>query len=103
MPSEHVALCVPARIFKRWRECGRINRRITFSEVLRKAQIKPAEFKKCWSKVKDTIPHNELFHMFDNAYGQYRSSKEYFVKDIMRRYKAMGKQVCVSEKAVVCA
>ena len=68
--------------------------KLTFSKVLEKAQIKPAEFKTCWSKVKDTIPDNELFHLFDNAYGNLNhSGKEYFVKDIMRRYKAMGEPV----------
>ena len=101
---EQVILSVPARISKRWRECSRSAHGLKFSGALAKAQIKPAEFKKCWRKVKDTIPDNELFHLFDNAHGQFnRSGKEYFVQDIMRRYKAMGKQVCLSEKAVVCA
>ena len=87
-------LCVPARICKRWREGGRTTRILTLSKVLEKAQIKPAEFKTCWSTVKDTIPDNELFHLFDNACGQLnRSGKEYFVKDIMRRYKAKRETV----------
>ena len=95
---------MPARISKRWRECGRTIRKLTFSEVLEQAQIKPAEFKKCWSMVKDTIPDNELFHLFDKAYGTLNcSGKEYFVKDIMRRYKSMREPVRLRGiVAVVC-
>ena len=84
-------ISVPVCILKRWRERGRL---IRFSDALEKAQIKAAEFKKCWSTVKGTIPDNELFHLFDNAHGTLnRSGKEYFVKDIVRRYKAMGEPV----------
>ena len=94
MPKEHVRLHLPRRILKRWCECGRSDIRVIFSEVLAKAQIKPAEFKKCWRKVKGTIPDNELFHLFDKARGQFnRSGKEYFVQDIMRRYKVTGEPV----------
>ena len=64
--------------------------------VIRKGTNKSSRIKKCWSKVKDTIPDNELFHLFDKAYGQSsRSGKDYFVKDIMRRSKAMGEPVRV--------
>ena len=94
MPRERVHLRVPARICKRLCEGGRKAQKLTFSDVLRKAQIKPAEFKKCWSKVKGTIPDNELFRLLDKACGHLKhSGKEYFVKDIMRRYKAMGEPV----------
>ena len=96
MPREKLSLRVPDRIFKRWSEYDRKTRKLKFSVSLEKAQIKAAEFKKCWSKVKDTISDNELFHLFDKAYGQSnRSGKDYFVKDIMRRYEAMGEPVRV--------
>ena len=47
--------------------------------------------------VQPMISDDELFCLFEKAFGSHGSldGKVDFVKDILRRYKAMGEPVCV--------
>ena len=46
--------------------------------------------------VQPMISDDELFCLFEKAFGPHDNiaAKELFIKDILRRYKAMGEPVC---------
>ena len=47
--------------------------------------------------VQTVISDEELFCLFEKAFGHRNLDKKVdFIKDILRRYKAMGEPVCVS-------
>ena len=61
------------------------------------AKVSAKNFKKCWQKVQTVISHEEIFCLFEKAFGVPGNlgDKVDFIKDILRRYKAMGEPVCV--------
>ena len=54
--------------------------------------------------VRSSIPNEELFYLFNNAFGAKNnlSRKLDFIKDILRRYKAMGEPVCLFGVPAYC-
>ena len=64
------------------------------------AKVSSKEFKKSWKMVQPVISDEELFCLFEKAFGPHRNldGKVDFMKDILRRYKAMGKPVCVRNR-----
>ena len=88
-------LKLPRPIRKRWRKKhgkGYFN----IFKALFTAKIRKTEFTKCWQSVHHKIPRNELFGLFEKGFGPDSdlSNKVEFVKDMWRRYKAMGEPVC---------
>ena len=61
------------------------------------AKVSSKEFRKSWKMVKRLISDEELFCLFEKAFGQHGNldGKVDFIKDILRRYKDMGEPVCV--------
>ena len=63
------------------------------------------EFRKYWAFVKPNSSDDELFDMFEKArFGQYcnMDGKVEFVRDVLRRYKAMEGPVRLSCMRVSC-
>ena len=59
------------------------------------AKVSSKEFRKCWKMVQTVISDEELFCLFEKAFGRRNLDKKVdFIKDILRRYKAMGEPVC---------
>ena len=61
------------------------------------AKVSLEEFKKYWQMVQPIISDEELCCLFEKAFGPHGSlaGKVDFIKDILRRYKAIGEPVCV--------
>ena len=61
------------------------------------AKVSSKEFKKCWKMVQPMIPDEELLCLLEKAFGLNGTlaGKVDFIKDILRRYKAIGEPVCV--------
>ena len=60
-------------------------------------KVSAKEFKKYRRMVQPMISDEELFCLFEKAFGPHGKldDKVDFIKDILRRYKAMGELVCV--------
>ena len=89
---------MPTRIEDRWFDSHGVQRACyKIKKSLRRLNVTAQEFKKSWTIVRSSIPDEELFYLFDNAFGAKNSvfSKMDFIKDILRRYKAMGDPVCL--------
>ena len=67
------------------------------------AKVSSKEFRKWWKMVQPMISDEELFCLFEKAFDVPGNldGKVDFVKDILRRYKAMGEPVCVCVHACV--
>ena len=91
-----MAIRVPARIQGKW---GKKGSKFDMTTPLSTAKVSSEDFKKCWKTVRGAIPDNVLFRLLKKTFGQHRnlSGKVDFVKDILRRYKAMGEQVSLTD------
>ena len=93
--SSHVILTpqltLPQRIRERWYK-SHTGFRFNVAKALPIANTSAKEFRKSWKMVKPIIPGKELFRMFEKGFGvrDDHDSKAAFIKDIVRRYKAMG-------------
>ena len=92
---------VPARIKQKWCKRGGAKGQFFVTKALPMAKISTEEFRKCWKIVQPMIPDEELFRLLEKTFGPHKNldDKVIFIKDIMRRYKAMGEPVCVRERA----
>ena len=96
---------VPKRIKRRWfKEADNKSVQHRISGALETVGISRKEFYLCWKKVKPKIPDDELFSLLNKAFGTPRdhAAKDKFVRDVWRRYKAMGERVRLSVCLSVC-
>ena len=91
-----VQLTLPKRIRERWCK-SHTGFRFNLVKPLPIANISAQEFRKAWKIVGPIIPDKELFRMFEKGFSvsDDQDSKAAFIKDIVRRHKAMGEPVCV--------
>ena len=88
---------VPKRIKQIWcKSVGNGSYWIHLTQALAMADVSADEFRKCWQVVQLRIPRKEFFRLFKKAFGQNFNlpCRVAFVKDMVRRYKAMGEPVC---------
>ena len=90
-------LYVPKRIKERWHESHADSYRFDLKIVLAAVNISAEEFKNAWKMVGPMVTDKELFRMFKKGFSvrDDQDSKAAFIKDIVRRHKAMGEPVCV--------
>ena len=96
-----MSINVPTRIKQIWRNCHGSSGQFHITKALSTAKVSSKEFRKCWKMVQPMISDEELFCLFDKAFGPHDNldDKMDFVKDILRRYKAMGEPVCACARA----
>ena len=97
---------VPKRINQRWlrerrligREAHSRHYQYPISRSLATVGISREEFALRWRRVQPEIPDDELFSMFNKAFGTpyNRKPKLKFVQEILRRYKAIIERVRLS-------
>ena len=91
-----VLLYIPMRINARWAKYHNLLHRDVYkydiTTIVKKANIRVDEFKKCWFYVKSRLSDDELFSLFkDSGFSpkglQEMSSRLDFVKNVVQRYK----------------
>ena len=85
---------LPTRIRQKWLKLGNRVARYGISRALQGANVPAQEFRKCWDRVKDSIPEKELLLLCKKAKGSF-AGRVNFVKAVVRRHKAMGESVCL--------
>ena len=101
-PRGYIRIMVPARIRERW--CKMHIKALNGFQVykaLSEAKVSSEEFKMYWKRVQPTIPEEDLFRLFKQAFGLHHKAD--FINDILRRYQDMGEPVrnCVACLAFV--
>ena len=95
---------IPVRVRQRWLA----NVGTCFFYRIRTAciavYINPEDLKEYWRLVEPSIPDEELFSLLEKAFGTHRclASKVGFVKEVVRRYKAMGAPVRLFGVPIFC-
>ena len=102
-------ITVPARIRERWCKIRPNGFDFHITKALSKAKVSSEKFKMYWRRVQPTIPQEDLFRLFEKAFGPGRNvfSKVDFINDILRRYQNMGEPVrdcvvCLSFLSMCC-
>ena len=98
-------ICMPTRIRHRW--CHKTSKKHYYkfymTQAVRKLNLGRTDFRKYWRLIEPSIPDEELLRLFEKAFGaQCLASKVDFVKEVVRRYKAMGAPVCLSGMPIFC-
>ena len=95
---------MPRRIWHRWRHKANKNYKFYITQVLHKLNLCRTDFKKYWKLIEPSIPDGELLRLFEKAFGAHRClpGKVGLVKEIVRRYKAMGAPVRLFGVSIFC-
>ena len=95
---------LPPRIVHRWRHKVRKTNKFFLTRALRKLNLSRTDFRKYWQLTEPSIPDEKLLRLFEKAFGTHGClpGKVDFVKELVRRYKAMGAPVCLSGVPIFC-
>ena len=95
---------LPPRIVHRWRHKVRKTNKFFLTRALSKLNLSRADFRKYWQLTEPSIPDGELLRLFEKAFGAHRClpGKVGLVKEIVRRYKAMGAPVRLFGMSIFC-
>ena len=96
---------MPTRIRHRW--CHKTSKyyyKCHITHAVRKLNLSRMDLRKYWRLIEPSIPDEELLRLFEKAFGAHRclASKVDFIKEVVRRYKAMGAPVCLSGTPIFC-
>ena len=97
-------LYMPRRIQQKWIKSYGKKRSFGLTKALKMSSITAQDFTKCWKVAEPYIPDKELYSLFVKGFAvpDNLAGKVNFIKDILRRYKAMGESVCLFAMPVFC-